>query len=98
MTLFKKSMTLAFLLMLGSIAFLSLGHAVTNDMVVISGTVTDGFELDTDDGLLLGIAPNDKGNELAFEHVGRRVEVTGTLMEDEGYQLISVESYRLLEE
>jgi hypothetical protein len=98
MTVFKKSMTLAFLLMLSSVAFLSLGHAVTNDMIVISGTVTDGFELETDDGLLLGIAPNAKGNELVFEHVGRRVEVTGTLMDDEGYQLISVVSYRLLEE
>jgi hypothetical protein len=91
-------MTWAFMLMLSIVVFLPLGHAVTNVMIVKSGTVTDGFELEAEDGFLPGIAPNAKGNELVFDYVGRRVEVTGTLMDEEGYQLISVVSYRLIEE
>jgi hypothetical protein len=75
-----------------------LGPALAADEIWVAGTVTDSFELRTDDGQYLGIEPGARGRELFFEHVGRRVIVTGTLTEDDGYQRIEVESYQIIEE
>jgi hypothetical protein len=33
-----------------------------------------------------------------FDHAGRCVAATGTLIDDEGFQMISIETYRLLED
>lgn len=74
------------------------GTAMAVDKIWIAGTVTDSFELRTDDGHYMGIEPGSKGSELVFEHVGRRVIITGTVTEDDGYQRIAVESYEFIEE
>ncbi len=76
----------------------SLAPIEAANMVSLSGTITDSFELHTDDGLLLAIEPNETGNDLIFNHVGSLVEVTGTMIEDESFQTIRIESYRLIEE
>jgi hypothetical protein len=95
---FRKSVALALVPMLIIMACVAVHSAGAAEPILISGTVTDSFELETDDGLLLGIQPGEKGNELLFDHVGRRVAVTGTLIDDGGYQMIAIETYRVIED
>ena len=77
---------------------LSFGLAISADEVTISGTVNDYYEIETDDGEVYDIGDNEQGDEL-LEYVGARVEVTGTVEEDEdGVKVIMVTSFVLLED
>jgi hypothetical protein len=99
---FKKLVTLVTIQMLINAAFFSVGHAAAADMapvlVTMSGTVTDSFELETDDGLLLAIEPDKQGLELIFNHVWSHVEVIGTMVETKDDQGIRINSYRIIAE
>jgi hypothetical protein len=76
---------------------LSFGSAMSADEVTISGTVNDYYGIETDDGEVYDIGDNEQGDELGG-HVGARVEVTGTVEEDEdGVKVITVTSFVLLE-
>jgi uncharacterized membrane-anchored protein YitT (DUF2179 family) len=79
------------------VSFFSPDPTDARAMVSFAGNVTDSFELQTPDGLLLAIEPNVQGNELIFNHVGSFVEAAGTLIESEGFQTFRIESYRLIE-
>ena len=39
-----------------------------------------------------------KGNDLVLNHVGRKVEVVGTVVDEIDYKIITVTAFRLLEE
>ena len=94
----KKIITQCTIQLLIIAASFSIGHAAATDEVTISGTVTDNFELETDDGLLLAIEPDKQGLELIFNHVWSHVEVIGTMVETKDYQGIRINSYRIIEE
>ncbi len=77
---------------------LSFGPAISANEVTISGTVNDFYGIETDDGEVYEIGDSEQGDEL-IGHVGARVEVTGTLEEDEdGMKIITVSSFVILEE
>ncbi|MBN1831746.1 MAG: hypothetical protein JW896_06495 [Deltaproteobacteria bacterium] len=77
---------------------LSFGSALSADEVTISGTVNDNYEIETDDGEIYEIGDSEQGDELVG-YVGSRVEVTGTIEEDEdGVKVITITSFVLLEE
>ncbi len=94
---FKKLMTLVTIQILIIASFFSVGHAAATEEVTISGTVTDNFELETDDGLLLAIEPNRLGMELISNHVWSYVEVNGTMIEAKDRKAIRIKSYRIIE-
>ena len=65
--------------------------------VVISGTINDANQLVDTDGQTFSFADNEQGKELAT-HVGKTVEVKGTVMESEGQKQISVSAYKVIKE
>jgi hypothetical protein len=77
---------------------LSFGPAISADELTIIGMVNDYYEIETDDGEVYEIGDSEQGDEL-MRHVGARVEVTGTIEEDEyGMKVITVASFVLIEE
>ena len=76
---------------------LSSSPALTADEETIIGTVTDFFQIVTDDEVY-EIGDSEQGDEL-LGYVGARVEVTGTVEEDEdGIKVITVTSFVVIEE
>jgi len=77
---------------------LPVGLSSSADEVTIFGTVNDYYQIETDDGEVYEIGDNEQGDEL-IEHMGERVEVTGTVEEDEdGVKVIMVMSFVVIEE
>lgn len=62
----------------------------------IIGTVNDSYQVVSDNGQTYDIEVNDPGNELV-DHVGKQVEVIGTVEEVDGIKSINVQSYKILE-
>ena len=73
-----------------------IGFSAAADMVVVQGQVTEDSQIMDDAGNVFDIADTDKGNELV-ENVGQKVEIQGTVMEDGGVKVITVESFRIIE-
>jgi hypothetical protein len=71
--------------------------ALAGKRVTIVGTVNDYYQIVTDEGTVYDIVENEKGDELA-ELVDKKVRVVGTLEEDEDSKLITVESYKVIDE
>ncbi len=65
------------------------------EMTVI-GTVNDISQIVTDEGNVYEVADTDMGNDL-LNHPGEKVEVTGTISEEEGVKIIRVAAYMVLE-
>ena len=74
------------------------GLAMDPSRVTFLATVTDGYQLVDDEGQPYEVENTTRGNELVLNHVGRKVEVTGTVHDEVDYKLIVVESYRVVEE
>jgi hypothetical protein len=70
--------------------------AVESEMTVI-GEVNDNYQLVTDQGDVYEVADTDMGNDL-LNNIGKKVEVTGTITEEQGVKMIRVASYVVLEE
>jgi hypothetical protein len=78
-------------------AFLTV-PAISADKVTILGTINDFYGIETDDGEVYEIGDNEQGDELV-SYAGARVEVTGTVEEDEdGIKIITVTSFVVIEE
>ena len=65
--------------------------------VTLIGKVNDSYQIETDQGDVYDVADTDIGDEL-LNHVGEKVEVTGTISEEEGVKIIRVAAYTVLEE
>jgi len=70
--------------------------AVEVEMTFI-GEVTDSYQIVTDMGVVYEVADTDMGNEL-LDHAGKKVEVTGTVTEEDEVKIIKVTSYVVLED
>jgi hypothetical protein len=70
--------------------------AVEKEMTVI-GEVNNDYQIVTDQGVAYEVEDTDMGNEL-LNHVGKKVEVTGTVTEEDEVQTIKVASYVILED
>jgi hypothetical protein len=73
-----------------------IGASVASEKVTIQAQVTEDSQLLDEQGNVFDIADTEKGSELA-ENVGQKVEIEGTVMEDGGVKVITVESFRIIE-
>jgi hypothetical protein len=73
------------------------GMAVAGGTVSITGTINEDYQLVDNKGVVYDIADNDAGYEIA-EFVGKKVSVTGTVMEEEGSKIITIATYEVIEE
>lgn len=70
----------------------AVGIGVAADQVTIMGQVNEDSQLVDDQGNVYDIADTDEGMKVK-EMVGEKVEVRGTLMDQEGAKEITVESF-----
>jgi hypothetical protein len=73
------------------------GAAMQEQEVMISGTINDANQLVDKDGQIFNVADTEQGKELVT-HVGMKVNVKGTLLENEGQKQISVSAYEIIKE
>ena len=94
----KKNMKKIFLgiLIIGLSVILS-GIAVAGPEVSISGVINEDGQLVDDDGMAYDIVENEEGDEV-MEMVGSKVTVKGTVMEAEGTKIITISSFKIIEE
>jgi hypothetical protein len=64
--------------------------------ITITGTINDTYQIISDNGTVYEVADTDMGDDL-LNHVGKTVEVTGEVVEEEGVKVINVKSYKPLE-
>jgi hypothetical protein len=76
----------------------AMGQSMAAERVTIVATVTDGYQIVDDQGRPYEVENTDKGNELVMNHVGSKVEVTGTVQDEVDYKIIVVDSFRVIEE
>jgi hypothetical protein len=65
--------------------------------VLITGTINDSNQLVDNDGQTFNVADNEEGMKL-LSLTGKKVQVTGTVMESEGKKHITVSAYELMPE
>jgi hypothetical protein len=65
--------------------------------IMITGTIDDANQLVDKEGQIYSIADTKEGNELVT-HVGKKVQVKGTVLESEGQKLIKVSAYEVIKE
>jgi hypothetical protein len=70
----------------------AVGIGVAADQITIMGQVNEDSQLVDDQGNVYDIADTDEGMKVK-EMVGEKVEVRGTLMDQEGAKEITVESF-----
>ena len=72
------------------------GAGLASEPVVIQGQVTEDSQLMDEAGNVYDIVDTDAGNEVV-ELVGQKVEIEGTLMEEQDGKVIAIESFRIIE-
>lgn len=63
--------------------------------VTITGTVSDGNQIVAADGETYGVTENEKGQEVG-SLLGMKVQVMGTVFEQDGQKVIEVNSYEIM--
>lgn len=92
----RKGKLVIGLLVLVLITFLSF-QTLSAEWKTIIGTVSDYYQIETDEGDVYDVVENSQGDRLA-DQMGRKVKVTG-MVEDEGYRkIITINSYTFVEE
>lgn len=81
--------------LLMSIMMFSLQATAAEVMVV--GMVNDSYQIVTDDGETYAVADTEVGNEM-LDQVGKKVEITGTIEGDGDDKVLTVASYRIVDE
>ena len=71
-------------------------NPVFAEEITIIGTVNDTYQIVADDGVVYEVEDTDMGNDM-LNHVGKTVEATGKVVEEDGVKSIKVESYKILE-
>jgi DNA/RNA endonuclease YhcR with UshA esterase domain len=89
-----KSKTLISLLTVVALLF-SAGVALAADTVTIQGQVNEENQLVDQDGNIYQIAETEEGMQV-MDMVGEKVEVRGTVTEQEGAKEITVESFSIM--
>jgi hypothetical protein len=69
----------------------------TASEITIKGEVTEELQIVTTDGDVYDVYDSEKGEDL-LSHVGEKVEVKGTLVEEDGSKSISVIEFKILDE
>ena len=72
------------------------GFAIGGEVTIV-GTVNDDNQIVDNSGVVYEVGDNDMGEEV-MEHVGKKLEVKGTVMEEEDSKMITITSYTVIEE
>jgi hypothetical protein len=67
------------------------------DQVTLSGTINAESQLVSDQGEAFELANTEEGQEVK-SLTGKKVEITGTVMEEAGQKIVEVHEYKILEE
>lgn len=89
-----KSKTVA-LLTAVLLLFFGVSGALAGE-VTITGEVNGDYQIVADNGDVYDVAEDEKGDDLVA-NVGKKVEVQGTLMEEEGSKILKVVSFKVVE-
>jgi hypothetical protein len=73
----------------------SFGAGIAADQVTIQGQVNEDNQLVDEQGTVYDIADTEEGLKVK-EMIGDKVEVRGTLMDNEGAKEITVESFNIV--
>ncbi len=71
-------------------------NPVFADEITITGIINDTYQIVTEGGMVYEVEDTDMGNEM-LNHVGKTVEATGNVVEEDGVKSIKVDSYKILE-
>lgn len=82
-------------LMTAIVLVLAVGVGIAAEPVTIQGQVNEDSQLVDDQGNIYEIADTEEGMQV-MEMVGEKVEVRGTVMDDEGSKEITVESFSVV--
>jgi len=81
----------AYLIILSVIGLVISSQAFATEVTIL-GEITVDSQIVTEDGEVYEIAETEKGEEV-LEHIGKMVEVTGTVEEKEGLKTITVQAF-----
>lgn len=73
-----------------------LGAGLASEPVMIQGQVSEDNQIMDEAGNVYDIVDSEAGNEVV-ELVDQKVEIQGTLMEDQDGKVIAIESFRIME-
>lgn len=73
------------------------GYSLAGNTVTIVGTVNADYQIVDDNGTVYETADNENGDEVA-QFVGRKVKVTGNLMDADGTPIISIALFEVIDE
>ena len=71
--------------------------AMQEQEMMISGTINGTNQLVDKDGQIFNVVDTEAGHELLI-HIGQKVQVKGTVLENEGKKEISVSAYEIIKE
>ena len=80
-----------------TVFFLMFAASAMADETTVVGEVTDNFQIVSGDQIY-EIADTAEGNDLAENHISKKVKVTGTLEERADLKIITVTSFQVLSE
>ena len=80
-----------------SVVFMFAGPVISGGDVTIVGTLNDDNQIVDSAGVVYDVDDNAMGEEV-MEHVGKKLEIKGTVMEAEDSKTITITSYTVLEE
>ena len=89
-----KKMTWISILAVIALAFATSG-ALATEQVIIQGQVNEDSQLVDENGEIYNIADTNEEGMQVMELVGEKIEVRGTLTEEEGSKEITVESFSI---
>jgi hypothetical protein len=72
------------------------GNAICGKDVTIIGTVTDAYQIETQNGVVYDIGDTEQGMEVG-DLVGKQVKVQGNVEEEEGVKVISINAFEIIE-
>lgn len=85
------------LLMVGTVSAGDKDAMSKSGKVTLSGTINQYHQLVDERGMTFELAESEEGRELKGL-IGKRVEITGTVMEEAGQNVVDVHRYKILEE
>ena len=88
-----KMMSLAALV---AVSIFVVAPAMATETTIV-GLLNEDWAIEGDDGVLYEVEDSEMGNEL-LNHVGKKVEVVGTVNESDGMKSIQVTKYTVIEE
>lgn len=86
-----------FLISLIILVTMATGISLAGKTVTIVGFVNEEYQIVDEEGTVYEIADSDKGEEVA-ELTGRKLKVTGNMLDADGTPIIDITRYELLDD